>query len=334
MEILSEEDLVIQGKHPLFSVLGLEIEYNLVNKKNLTHPVFCEMQPLLNRSLEMACNYKMVSDESLEFRRFDLIELYLNQPASSFKGLDEIVHKNILELLRELTAYDATLLPGGIYPQHLHVRIPFKKEEDFFNLHSSLRILLPIIPALAQATFFDRIEYNPEDFIPEVLSQRKISANLCRSLIPDFQKGTLEIRLIDTQECPKADLAIAEALFLTAQLLTLAKWNTLKFYESLKTVALREIFKSCTQRGDVAIIDHLPYLRCFGFNKPVLAKELWQKIFDEHLKDKMHYTEQLYEILRRGTLSNRLMKAYRKKNSFRPIYEELKMALETNQLWY
>ena len=330
MEFSSRGDPAILGKHPLFSVVGVEVGYLVVNDLtlNIKPCIFSlknEEHDLIEEKLDM---HKLV--------------LCLKEPASSFVGLDKAFHSNILRVLNELKSHGAKLLAGAVHPwidvmnfKGMQLHLPFRTEEDVRHLHSSLRILIPIIPAIAAASPFSKGDRTG------FLDYRMHLGSSTVPQIPDvkptpevFGSTSYEIKAADSQECPKADLAIAESIFITARGLAAGKWNTRKFYETFSTNDLFAILVACIKSGEDAMIDNLSYLRCFGLKKPVLAKELWEKIFEELLNKKMHFYETFSEILKHGTLAKRLLKAYKKVGSLKPIYEELSKALETNQLWY
>lgn len=407
METLTQEDEVLKGKYPLFSVVGIEVEFMIVDAKTLNILPIAEIPLQKQRARvvdEITWNNELAAH---------VIELNLTCPTSKFKGVDESFHGSIKKILQELKAHGAKLLPGGIHPwmnpaeetrlwvyenkeiyegfhqifdchrhgwanlQSIHLNLPFETEEDFRKLHSSLRVLLPIIPALtASSPFADGIntgfyDYRLEvytsnsnkhpvitgDVIPDVIKDyadlkkniyEPIQKELAqynkeeildpvwvnsRGLLPRFDRGSIEMRIIDSQECSKADVAVAEAIFLTGKALTNNQWQTQKYYESISTKELVEVFKNCIKHGEDAMIDDLKFLSCFGIKKPVLAKEIWYKIADEVLKGKMAYEQPFQEILKRGTLAKKLVREYRKAGQLLPIYEQLAFSLEHNQLW-
>src|SRR3970282_1566581 len=86
-----------------------------------------------------------------------------------------------------------------------------------------------------------------------------------RGAIPKFDKGALEIRVVDAQECPAADVAIAAA---TAAVLKALVSETLSAYghhRSWETPPLVEIFLATLRDAEKAVIRNQDYLRTFGY---------------------------------------------------------------------
>jgi gamma-glutamyl:cysteine ligase YbdK (ATP-grasp superfamily) len=137
--------------------------------------------------------------------------------------------------------------------QSMHINLPFADEEEFALLHAAIRLVLPLLPALAAASpimegrrtglldnrlavYLTNSQRFPEitgQAIPEPVYTRAAYQAIvfdpmmraiaphdpdglleqdflnARGAIARFDRGAIEIRLLDVQECPAADLAIA-----------------------------------------------------------------------------------------------------------------------------
>ena len=131
-----------------------------------------------------------------------------------------------------------------------------------------------------------------------------------RGAIPKFDKGALEIRVVDAQECPAADVAIAAA---TATVLKALVSETFADYGhqcSWETAALVEIFLATLRDAESAAIRNLDYLRLFGYpDRSGTANEVWlylvETLSDAEGLDSPH----LRLILEEGPLSRRIVRA-------------------------
>ena len=147
-----------------------------------------------------------------------------------------------------------------------------------------------------------------------------------RGAIPKFDKGALEIRVGDAQECPAADVAIAAA---TAAVLKALVFETFSDYGhqcSWETAALVEIFLATLRDAEKAVIRDHDYLRLFGYpDRSGTANELWlyllETLSDAEGLDSPH----LRVILEEGPLSRRIVRALGKN----PAPEEIAVVYRT-----
>lgn len=152
-----------------------------------------------------------------------------------------------------------------------------------------------------------------------------------RGAIARFDRSAIEIRILDVQECPCADLAIAAAIIETLRALVAERWMSRADQASWETTSLVEILNQTIRLGNAAVIDHAEYLKAFGFQGvKATAGEVWQYLLDEVLPpdaglDK-EYRAALTTILDQGCLSLRVLKALGEDESrerMRSVYERL-----------
>jgi gamma-glutamyl:cysteine ligase YbdK (ATP-grasp superfamily) len=100
-----------------------------------------------------------------------------------------------------------------------------------------------------------------------------------RGAIPRFERDALEIRVIDLQECPQADLAIAAATVAAVRALYDQRWSGLAGQQAMATTSLAAILADCIRDGERALIADAGYLRLFGFpGRRGTAGELWRHL--------------------------------------------------------
>ncbi len=134
-----------------------------------------------------------------------------------------------------------------------------------------------------------------------------------RGAIPRFDRGSIEIRVMDIQESPSADMAIIDLVIETLKALVNEKFISLPEQMKFKTEGLVQIFDKTIRQGQQTQINSLEYLNIFGIATACNAGELWQKIVDRLIASGNTSLEkwkpQLSVILTEGTLSDRIIKS-------------------------
>ncbi|HKL54464.1 MAG TPA: glutamate-cysteine ligase family protein [Wenzhouxiangellaceae bacterium] len=126
-----------------------------------------------------------------------------------------------------------------------------------------------------------------------------------RAAIARFERQTIEIRIIDLQECPAADLAIARAVVALIQRLYEGEIFGFDRQQALEQGALADLLFECARRGSAARIEHCNWLDAFGIEAPVSAGLAWRAMFDRGwLGDDPG--GHLQTILEHGTLAERI----------------------------
>jgi len=135
-----------------------------------------------------------------------------------------------------------------------------------------------------------------------------------RGAIARFERDAIEIRVLDVQETPVADLAIAELVTAAVRALAEERWVSLENLMQADTDELRAQLDRVVRQGDLALVDAPSVLAAFGVADPLPAGELWQRISDEVMSvgphaGSMDLGEARQWILREGPLSRRLLRA-------------------------
>ncbi len=367
----------------LFEAFGIEAEYMIVDKENLS------IQPLADAILayfnsgkitnEIAINSLAISNEIVKH----VIELKTNGPKKSLEGLDKEFYKIIIKINQFLNNYNMTLLSSAMHPwmnpktdtylweygnreiyyaydkifgckghgwsnlQSIHINLPFFDDSEFVKLHQSIRIILPLIPALSASSPFvegkirlldSRLFYYENNqkkipsitgkVIPEAISSIEDYYNKIlypmykdiepydpegilqeewlnsRGAIARFERYTIEIRLMDIQECPLMDFTL---ILLWIKLIEYLIQQNLFF--DFDTQDLYKIYQKAIHYG---IETPLPnnYLERWNINKKELSVKDFIKLILEKIDYSKEYLSCLEIILNHGNLSQRILKRY------------------------
>lgn len=133
-----------------------------------------------------------------------------------------------------------------------------------------------------------------------------------RGAIPRFDRGAIEIRVVDTQECPQADIAIASAVIGTVKMLYEGVHARLSAQESVDTEALAKILRTCIREGERTEMRDADYLGLLGYpGVRCSASELWRHLIEGMAPDPALDTparrEHLRLILEQGPLARRIV---------------------------
>mgnify|MGYP000845355132 CR=1 FL=1 len=161
-----------------------------------------------------------------------------------------------------------------------------------------------------------------------------------RGAIARFSRGSLELRLMDVQECPKADLALAQLVVTVLQLLAGEQWSSLADLQSTPSRPLEQVLDRTARQADAAILVE-PLPRLFGWpgSLPCTAGELWQHLVRTALATSPfdpESTSAFELILRQGPLARRLFQATGPapdRDRLRSVYRRLCECLAENRLF-
>jgi hypothetical protein len=133
-----------------------------------------------------------------------------------------------------------------------------------------------------------------------------------RGAIARFDRGAIEIRVLDVQECPAADLAIVASIVHVLRAMVDQKWTSLAEQQALTTESLHAILLSSIQQAEQAVITDTRFLRQFGWTtaEHCTQGELWSHLLAEvgMLDLGQPGAEFLKLILHRGPLARRIMR--------------------------
>lgn len=133
--------------------------------------------------------------------------------------------------------------------------------------------------------------------------------------IARFERMALEIRLVDLQESPLADIAITALISETIRALTEERWASVDELRSLATKLLADLLLRAIVTAEHTPVKEPQLLRLFGWSsgKTPTAGELWTHLADQVIDREMAHSEgwqTVYDTIRgQGTLSSRIVRA-------------------------
>lgn len=155
-----------------------------------------------------------------------------------------------------------------------------------------------------------------------------------RGAIARFDRNAIEIRIIDLQECPAADLAIAEFVVQALKFII----PHIKDHNPIDEYELYEIYRLALEKGGKSIVSNDDYLRIFDLNKKgiISIEDIWKHILkhvylSEDKKSIINY------ILENGSLSQRILANLKNNNwsdeNIKIEYAMLVDCLKQNKLY-
>jgi len=160
-----------------------------------------------------------------------------------------------------------------------------------------------------------------------------------RGAIARFDRDAIEIRIIDAQECPLADIAICRLIVETLKALIFGKWSSRSHDDEWSEGDLAQIYNAVIHHGGQTMIRDQNYLALFGCaEKRLTVRELWDHIFHNVMKkqDDPHYGV-LETIINQGSLSERIIRELHgdvSRESITRVYRKLANCLHTGNLFY
>jgi glutamate---cysteine ligase / carboxylate-amine ligase len=275
----------------LFERFGVELEYMIVDARTLA--VLPVTDRVLHAVAgEYVSDVELGAVSWSNELALHVIELKTTDPAARLDGLAAEFQEHVVRINRLLEPLGGRLMPTAMHPwmdphremrlwphdyspvyeafdrvfdcrghgwanlQSVHLNLPFADDAQFARLHAAIRLLLPIMPALAASSpvmdgratgrLDNRLEvyrHNarrvprvsgaviPEPVFSRQAYEQEILQPLYRDIAPldpdgtlqfewlnargaiaRFDRNTIEIRVLDVQECPRADLAVCRLL--------------------------------------------------------------------------------------------------------------------------
>lgn len=133
-----------------------------------------------------------------------------------------------------------------------------------------------------------------------------------RGAIARFDRGAIEIRVLDVQECPAADLAIAAVVLATVRRL-MDNDDLQPRLQALSVDQLEPIFRATLAEADKAVIQDEALLDCLGFfgSSTMTAAEVWGTLIEwARLEEGVpaEFIVPLKTLLEHGPLASRIAK--------------------------
>ncbi|HWL10261.1 MAG TPA: glutamate-cysteine ligase family protein [Planctomicrobium sp.] len=183
-----------------------------------------------------------------------------------------------------------------------------------------------------QPMFRDIAPYDPEGLLQEEFLN-------ARGAIARFGRGSIEIRVLDVQECPQADLAIAALTIAVLKMLVEETWTSTVEQQSVTIDSLEPILLAAIQYGDEAIVSDANVLRHFGCSATEMTLSgLWRELYvaaserDPELFSR--FSAPIETILTQGCLAHRILKELNGqtgRHALHEVYQRLAECLETGE---
>ena len=158
-----------------------------------------------------------------------------------------------------------------------------------------------------------------------------------RGAIARFDRSAIEIRILDAQESPRADLAVARAVVTLVRELYEERISSQATQAAVATATLAELFERSLREGEQMCIAEPTVLAALGLPpQPCTAGQAWQSVVARNgLLDESSQTS-VAALLKRGPLARRLLAAAGAtpaRAQLRGVYRDLCAALEANRLY-
>ena len=155
--------------------------------------------------------------------------------------------------------------------------------------------------AIFQPMFAEIAPHDPEG----VLQDEFLNA---RGAIARFSRGAIEIRVLDVQESPEADVAICALIVAVLQLLVRERWTPIRDQQRAPLEQLEALLLRTIRTAEATALDAADYLRHFGAGDLVggTVGDLWRRLVDLALQEGVlagRWSDTCARLLARGTLS-------------------------------
>ncbi|HPI80422.1 MAG: glutamate-cysteine ligase family protein [Cyclobacteriaceae bacterium] len=186
---------------------------------------------------------------------------------------------------------------------------------------------------------YEKIKADIAPFDPEkVLNPIWVNS---RGAIPRFDRGSIEIRLMDIQECPTADMAIITLVTEVIKAFVGEMFIGLDEQMKIKTDLLAGLLDKCMVTSQQTEVAHPGLLAAFGAGSaPMTAIEVWKTAMDRLVKSGNSalgkWMPELSVILNEGTLSDRVLRTLGEDTSAEAIkgtYRKLCGCLEQDKMF-
>ena len=156
-----------------------------------------------------------------------------------------------------------------------------------------------------------------------------------RGAIARFERGAIEIRILDAQESPRADLAVARAVVGLVKDLYEETHSTRATQAAVSTATLADLFERSLREGEHLVIEDASVLAALGLGaQPCTMGSAWQTLCARNGTLSGTGGEHVAALLKRAPLARRLLERgglEPGRDALRELYRELCAALQGNR---
>lgn len=265
----------------------------------------------------------------------NLQSTHLNLPFTGDEEFEKLhaAVRLVLPLLPALCASSPILegLPTGMYD----TRLKFYKYNQA-KVPSITGLIVPedVYSEKEHATILSKIATDIESYDPDKLLD-PIWVN-SRGAMSRFDRGSIEIRIMDIQECVQADIAIQAFVIEVIRAFVNGEFVSLHEQKKWRAEPLSSILDETMEHGEHAWITNQAYLQVFGLTSPTTAQTVWN-----HLAKKLAtkplvqaFKNTIEFLLLHGTLSDRILKHLKNGERIEVVYKSLCECVQKNKLFY
>lgn len=317
-------------------------QWNAVLMPTAAHPF---MNPSLEAKVWPHQKHEVYElyDQLFDFKKHGLSNLQSTKLNLPFYGDAEFgkLHAAIRVLLPLLPALCASSpLIEGKPSGYLDARLSYYKTNQS-RIPSLTGQIIPE-PVFSKKNYeeaiYERIQKDIAVFNTEkILDPIRVNS---RGVIPHFDKGYIELRIMDIQECPAADFAIIALVTEATEALVNEQFASLEDQKEVLTDVLAGILDETIQQGQAAEIYSTEYSSLFGINNFTTPKQIWLHIYQTLIRNGNTLLEkwepQLSIILNEGTLSDRILKSLKgnfSEPAIKKVYRQLSDCLAQNKMF-
>ncbi|MCB0481693.1 MAG: glutamate--cysteine ligase [Flavobacteriales bacterium] len=159
-----------------------------------------------------------------------------------------------------------------------------------------------------------------------------------RGAIARFDRGAIEIRIIDIQESPSMDIAILKLIVSVLKHLCSLPAKELEVIKQFSEQKLSQVFLKVIKDGENAVVEDVELLQALGIQKKSCSvKEVWIHLLDKHHRGlECNQIDMIEALLTRGTLATRMLQYCGPNPSLERIDEmnvQLIESLKRNQMF-
>lgn len=163
------------------------------------------------------------------------------------------------------------------------------------------------VEQILEPIYRDLAPHDPEG----ILQDEWVNA---RGAIARFERNTIEIRVLDVQECPAADLALVQLIVAVLRALVAERWSDFKAQAAWEVKPLERLLRRTIKDAGAARIDDPEYVALFGVEGETVTTvaQLWEHLFHTVFTPGQQRSAALAPVrtvLKEGCLARRMVTA-------------------------